>query len=384
MVATPRNVESYSSSLVVPPGKTPMQFREDPSAKLAWMQLRQLTDDGHTGLALFNGTRREKNTLFNDLRNYVRQAKTYWDAASRTDGSAAALPLYYAMLNLAKAELLQTHHTHIVGKFIRHGLSMRASASASIRGDRLLTESGVFSLLYEKRVGKAIPSGTSLRVTNLLSLIPEIGHEMGQFGRARPPAIPAFHTVATNGEAAWSLILIESYPPLDRNESVTKALYRHYDEISLSAVPEWRQLFSLSSRIRGNWMALYQSKREFSLAAAGGNNTPDLASATSLPNVAFGTATATTTSERSEFLLTPSLTKTRPLALPLSLARYASTFYLSSLVRYKPSSLDPVRQGEQAWLMDSFIEEVSLNLLADATDGVTGKATYFEPQRFRV
>jgi hypothetical protein len=53
-------------------------------------------------------------------------------------------------------------------------------------------------------------------------------------------------------------------------------------------------------------------------------------------------------------------------------------------VRYKPSSLDPVRQGEQAWLMDSFIEEVSLNLLADATDGVTGKATYFEPQRFRV
>ena len=109
MVATPRNVESYSSSLVVPPGKTPMQFREDPSAKLAWMQLRQLTDDGHTGLALFNGTRREKNTLFNDLRNYVRQAKTYWDAASRTDGSAAALPLYYAMLNLAKAELLQIY-----------------------------------------------------------------------------------------------------------------------------------------------------------------------------------------------------------------------------------------------------------------------------------
>src|SRR4029453_17307614 len=41
-------------------------------------------------------------------------------------------------------------------------------------------------------------------------------------------------------------------------------------------------------------------------------------------------------------LLCSSLYKTRILPMPASLARYALMFYVSSLVRYKPSQLDPV------------------------------------------
>jgi len=70
--------------------------------------------------------------------------------------------------------------------------------------------------------------------------------------------------------------------------------------------------------------------------------------------------------------------------MPVSLARYASLFYLSSLVRYKPSSLDPQSQGKQAWLFDSFVSECALALLTEATDGITGKTTFFEPHQYRL
>jgi hypothetical protein len=383
VAATVRPIGSYFSSRIVPLGAAPSMFNEEPSDKLAWLQLRELTDDPAVGLALFSGTRPQRNKLYRDFQNYVRQARTYWEAASRTDGSAAALPYYYAALNLAKAELLQSHPTQVVGKFIRHGLSMRASASPSIKGDRLLTEKGVFSLLYEKRVGAQLPNSTSLRVTNLLSLLPEIGHEVGQFGRARPYTFPVYHTVAADNESAWSMLLIQIYPQADPSEPTIKALLRHYDEVSVDQLRDWRQIFAFSTRMLGNGVQIFQSKRAHSISAADGTKTPDFSAATQEPARTFGAAIASALGQRSEFLLTHTLTKSHPFVLPLALASYASLFYLSSLVRYKPSALDPVRQGKQAWLMDSFATEIPVRILTEATDGITGRISFFEPQQFR-
>ena len=270
-----------------------------------------------------------------------------------------------------------------MGKFIRHGLGMRASASPSIRGDRLLSERGVFSLLYEKRMGMKLPIGTSLRVTNLLSLLPEIGHEVGQFGRARPYTVPAYHTLAADGESAWSMLLIQTDPEPDPSEPIIKALRRHYEEVPIDQLRNWRDLFAFSSRMLGNGIHIFQSKRTHSLSTPAGPRTPDYQSAAREPTHAFGASVAPPIGQRSEFLLTHTLTKSKTFVLPLDLTRYASMFYLSSLVRYKPSALDPVRQGKQAWLMDSFTAEVPLSLLTGATDGITGKVSLFEPQQFR-
>lgn len=378
-----RPITRFFSSLVSPFNGDVIQFREAPSDKLAWMQLRQLTDDPEQAMALFSGSRAERNSLYKEFRNYVRQARIYWTVGSRTEGSAAALPYYYSALNLAKAELLKTHASVVLNQFPHHGLRLRATSTSSIRGDRLATQRGVFSFLYEKRVGSQLPR-SSLRVVNLLSLISEIGHEMAEFGRSRPSALPVLHTVASDPHSAWSLLLVESFPPLDPREPIARTISRNYEQIALTDFPQWRELFAVSSRTVGNWVTLYQSKQVFTLASAGGPAQPDFGAAARFPGDIFGAAVGSPVGRQCEFLLVPTLTKTTPLVMPVSLARYASLFYLSSLVRYKPSSLDPQSQGKQAWLFDSFVSECALALLTEATDGITGKTTFFEPHQYRL
>jgi hypothetical protein len=360
-----------------------MLFREVFSDRLLWLQLREMSDDPVRGLALFSGNRAQKNTLFRDFQNYLRQAKTYCDAATRIEGSAAALRFYYSALNLAKAELLQTHSSQIVGKFIRHGLGLRSSASPSIRGDRLSVEKGIFRLLYEKRVDAPFPIRPNPRVTNLLSLIPEIGMEVEEYGRARPSTVQAYHTIAQDHQSAWSLLLIETYPTLDRSEPTIKSILAAYDEVDLQLVPNWRALFAISPRHTGIEMRLFQSKLTYSAIGSAGVWIPDVENAQLVPHAALGLALSAPLTHRSEYVLTYTLTKTNPYEFPLDLVRYASLYYLSSLVRYKPSALDPVRQGIQAWLMDSFVSYVPPSILAAATSGITGRPLMFVPEQYR-
>ena len=70
--------------------------------------------------------------------------------------------------------------------------------------------------------------------------------------------------------------------------------------------------------------------------------------------------------------LSPSLLTSRMVPMPSSLATYATMFYASSLVRYKPDRVDPRSNPVQAWLMDCFVDQAALPLLQSAASGITG------------
>ena len=77
----------------------------------------------------------------------------------------------------------------------------------------------------------------------------------------------------------------------------------------------------------------------------------------------------------------PSRLKTKFDALPPDLARYAAIFYLSSLVRYKPSRLDDSGRSEARWILESFSAEAGLHLLSAALKGITGTLhTFLSPE----
>lgn len=359
-----------------------MHFWEPMSDKLAWLRLRELTDVPSRGLQLFTGSRPTRNSLYNEFRNYIRQAQSYWNAGQKTSGSASTLLYYYGLLNLAKAELLQTNPESVLGKSIHHGLSAKMTTSASIRSDALgVVAGGVFPLLYRKRTGQDLAAGSKLPVLNLMSLVPEVSHEMSHFGAKRPPSQNGYHSFALDSTHAWSMVGLVGYTDSFKAEPAYKNLLRGYDQVTLAGM-NWRDLFALSSRITGRGIAVFQSKQKFS-TVSGGEVVPDMAASFKVLGSLMGQHLSPPLGAAAEFVLTHSLRKSSPLVLPLSLARYACTFYASSLVRYRPSSLDPVRQGEQAWLMDSFATEVPSNLLADAVAGITGIPSYFESTQFR-
>jgi hypothetical protein len=91
------------------------------------------------------------------------------------------------------------------------------------------------------------------------------------------------------------------------------------------------------------------------------------------------------TIEAYDVLLCPSLFKSRMLPMPASLARYALMFYVSSLVRYKPSQLDPQTHARQAWILDSFTDLAAPLLIRAALSGIEQVPHfYFSEEAFRL
>lgn len=292
------------------------------------------------------------------------------------------MPYYYAILNLAKAELLRTHPSQATADRVGHGLSYKGSGSTSIRGDAVTVHDGVFKMLFEKRVGTPIPNLTRLPVTNLMSLIPEVGLEMVDFGPTRAGSFWGYHSIAMDETSAWPLLALTGAPD-DPREPVMLAMTRGFEELTPADIPDWRKFFALSTRATGG-LRFFQSKAVFSMLAADGSTVPDqeaarLAFASSMPNYV-----SSAYHRAVDVIVTNNVHKSKPLVLPLDLTRYAATFYLSSVVRYRPTKLDPKDEPIQAWLMDVYATEAPVPLLASALEGISGEVTVFEPTGFRI
>lgn len=362
-------------------------FNEPLSERVLWLAFEELADVPERGTSLFAGTQPERKRLYREFHNYVRQGRAYWDAARLVRGSAAALPFYYSALQLAKGELLQSNAARVTGLGLTHGLSFRTTGSSAFAGDHLLVKDGVFSLLYKKRTGLALPRDTKLPIKNLLALIPEIGHEYRVVVPKPPRPISAhcYFAVASTATEAWSLVLVPDDLMNDAGERHVRAMLSAYREVDLSGFGsvQWRELFALSQRFPHSTRVL-ESKRTHSTTQADGAVTPDRAAAHLELRDVCGTHFAEPVDRRSDFVLTPTIYKTTSTILPLSLVRYAAMYYLSSLVRYKPASLDPVSQAAQAWLMDSFVREVPMSLFAGLLMGILNRSVYYEAAHYRV
>jgi hypothetical protein len=358
-------------------------YLESDRDKIAWLILRQLSDIPTRGRALFAGSLAEKKTRHREFINFVRQGKTYWEAGALTRGSAAALPYYYGALNLAKAELLTSHPTEILGSQINHGLTIRLNNSTSVRKHHLETVPGVFTLLFEKRTGITLTNGTKIPVSNLLSLLPEISLEMQELGPRRPPSSSGYQAIMLDATHAWSIVVFPKWAVADPREPAVRLLKSQYEEVDPTTFLQWREVFALSRRIPGSF-SIYQSKKHHSLPGANGVRIPYAEGAVLELCQLLGSHISEPIGYQAEFLLTHSLSKSDPLVVPLGLVRYAAMYYLSSLVRYRPSLLDQNSQGAIAWVMDSFVKEVPDSLLINAVGGISNSALFFEPNGHRV
>lgn len=371
----------FSTFIATPPqtiGREVSVHNDALTTEYVWFRLRQLADVPEQGMALFAGTLAERREKYRYFKAFVHQAQVYWDAAGKTVGSAAALPYYYAILQLAKAELVLTDPKKVIGVPIGHGLSHKNAPGTKIAQDRLEVRGGVFSLLYSKRTGGTWPVATKPKTMSLLSLIPEIGMEMSTMGPTRPASFDGYHAIVNNDVASWSLLLFPSGLP-DDSERVVRKLKRGYDEVAIAELSNWRTVFAVSSRIYGGPARLFQARTFYS-----DRGKPAVHHALPEPYRWLRDHLSSPGRLRSDLVLSPTINKSQDLTLPLPLIRYAVMFYLSSLVRYQPIKLDPVVEGAQSYLMDSVVHELPPYLLASALDGIVGKLSYWEPNGGRI
>lgn len=214
-------------------------------------------------------------------------------------------------------------------------------------------------------------------------MIPEIGLEVEELGRRRPDSGFGYHSIVVDAVSAWSLIAVSSSLLADRREPLVQLLNRDYQLVSLNDWPDWKHTFALSMRIDNAAVSVLESRKVHSITLNDGKKIPDLDAARQQLKGLLKSHVSEPINYQAEFRLTHTLHKSKAFVLPLDLARYAAIFYLSSLVRYKPSALDGVYEGTQSWLMDSLSREVPINLLAGSLMGILGTPAYFESTGYR-
>ena len=371
----------FTTWVLVPPSPSGSvhNFLEPASRDLIWKWIELLANNPTEGRKLFPGNLAAKNRLWREFHNYVRQARAYDDAANTVRGNSSGLLQYYGLLNLAKAELLITDPNAVMTPPLRHGLVFRRSPGDSISGDAVEVAPGVFPLLYQKRTGFQLPLGTRLSVKRLLSHIPEIGWELVRLSFGRALSGRLVQAVVFNATDVWAVLLCQGVEAVMESRASKARLAPHFEIVDMP--PDWRDTFSLTRRnITGGYICLQSRWSNGRIDPNGEIHTDDIIRTARETWVRLSGLLDITTEPGYDALLAPSLLKSRWVAMPPSLARYALMFYLSSLVRYAPTRLDPQRQPHQAWLLDSFAGECHIPLLINALNGMAEHPVLFHPR----
>jgi hypothetical protein len=294
---------------------------------------------------------------------------------------SASLLYYYAMLNFAKAELLGKAGAP-VGGFIPHGLQFNVTAAKTAAGDSLTVRDGLFPILYQNRTGHALPLGTRLSVRRLLRQVPELGSQLTAVGMGNPVVGGLLQLIAGDGSQVWVVLALEDTSSLGPRTATGRHFLRHFRQVD--APGEWRDKFAVSRRW-GAPMSFFESRTTFPYSRG---SAPDQERAVRLA-VAYiwniRDVLGMSAMGMWDAWLAPSLYRTRMLPMPPALARYALTYYASSLVRYRPSMFDAQVSPEQAYLFDSLARESSVPMLMDTVSALTGRDHFFlAPDAFRL
>ena len=357
----------FDRCVLVPPapGSDYVSFAEPATPGLLWRILGRRVDDVDRGRALFTGTMRQKNALHRSFRNYVQQGRAYFEAGDAVSGRSAALLYYYAFLNLAKAELLVKKSSVLADK-VRHGLIFKP-------GDQLLTghvevSDGVFPNLYTARTGLLLMQGTKIPIRRVFACIPEIGWDFEQAG-GTSTTVEALSVVVSDDQSTWTLLMVSPTEVIESHSDLTRHLARNWDVVEWTPTWDWRDTFAVSRRARPMG-AILQQRHPLPRDKSGDLQWPEVTAARRQAWEQLSPFIDYSTDPAVDAVLCASLYRNRRLVLPPSLARYLATFFLSSVVRYRPDLLDPRDHGADSLLSESVAKDTAIPLLINAINGI--------------
>ena len=123
---------------------------------------------------------------FRRFQAYIRQARTFFEAAEVLHHRASPLNYYYAFMNFAKAYIfLRT--PSFADKKLKHGLG-HSPETPSLQSQQLqVGKSGVFPLFYKCVTGISLSKGAVFEIVDLLGYVSDVQYEYSQlkYGQER-------------------------------------------------------------------------------------------------------------------------------------------------------------------------------------------------------
>ena len=216
---------------------------------------------------------KKRHELF---RSFIRQAKTFYEAASVLHYRAAPLNYYYSFLNLVKAYISLTDPNQVQGK-IPHGLSYQFRDTAlSSQCVNVGPSNGVFPRFYTKMFGKSLPAKTTkLGIDQILSYCSDITFEYERATTQKHRMTQAHARVLLTGEpkrAYWMIAVSSLRKGITSGFSgASKKFEKYFEEVAISKNPflqmAMQQYFGFQI-IELQSYSFYESK-EYDLTAQG-------------------------------------------------------------------------------------------------------------------
>jgi len=324
--------------------------------KVIWSSIRQLVSRGYCSdlAARVHGIRKKtaRRYVAANVRLYVQQASEFYEMGSVAKPHTAPLTYYYAFLNLAKALCeFKAPNVHLRQESYRHGLSWtpKPHAVVYLPSERIsIARRGVWHLLWEAIMGRRcdVTNPSQLRVSSLFSYCPEVSIEYQRtFGM--PPRLltleqPTFR-YAPAKEEIWTRFSVNKY--------------------ALRDFLSGPRLITLIDNGRGGYLEVQSPDK----------NLRTFESTTGITDTGSGLYEAiypdvlklnlfTTMEDRAIHYAIP-LQDRLPIPLPQVSVLYSILFWLGSLVRYDPHSVDFLMDSSAWILFDGFMSQSKLWLL---------------------
>lgn len=323
---------------------------------IIWSSIRHLCSRGIVQFMAesVHGIKRKKDidAFATNLKIFIQQAYEFYDAAQSAKPNTAPLIYYYSFLNLAKA-LCEARYPgfHRYQECYRHGISWKPSPKYFVNLEKeyiSVTTRGVWHTLWESTTKQRCPAAnpTQIKLKDLFLYCPEISIEVdaafGEENRLIELEKPVvLYDNKTN--EAWLQFSV--------NKRVLKFL-------KLSTVAFNNMISSSSSsyrRVQSNDPDLltFESLRARSLLR--GQN-----SLNALEKDIFDLNVFTCFNFNRELTYSVADQRRLPFHMPQLLILYTIMFWLGSLVRYDPHSVNELMESRYWTLIDGFMSQSRL------------------------
>jgi YaaC-like Protein len=326
---------------------------------IIWSAIRHLSSRGVAEfIAERHGTRTrsERQAIGRNLKLYVRQASEFYDAARSAKPNTSPLIYYYSFLNLAKALCeFRCPNFHRRPECYKHGISWTPDRLRLVDPNRekiRLTTRGVWHVLWEALTNRPCPAAnpTQLRIRDMFPYCPEVSVEcestLGkdlQLLHLKDPDV----LYDPKKSETWMRFSVDrldlrnlrlSLPSL---RSAIRTSRSDYIEVR-STDPDFRTL---------------QSAKPAQYRPRGSDPLPSMAT-----DIAALNGFAYLGSGKSLEYFIP-IQRRLPFLIPQLVINYSILFWLGSLVRYDPHSVDSLMDSGYWMLIDGFISQSRLWLL---------------------
>jgi hypothetical protein len=200
-----------------------------------------------------------------------------------------------------------------------------------------------------------------------MSLIPELGDQLAAIGLPVPRVAGLNQLVADNGSERWAVLAVET-SIVERESAARRLLRKAFRPVDFPSYEPSR--FGLSSR--ASVFECWEAVDTFRYGTAKGVTQDEAGEEARRTTWVLKGLVEGSAGFGFEAWFSPGLYKSKLVAMPPSLARYAVTYYASSLVRYRPSMFDFQISPEQAFLFDAMARESAVPMLVDSLSAITG------------